>query len=178
MKRPHSTQHLSSLTRPCINTLSGSDPEKSRRDGGRSCCWYVRLEKTMSFWLTGVVDYTLNNPDTLTKYKTAAQISHKVLEAVTGRYSSSLEFRSHFNNVLQGWCIEDEKILSICERGDKLLAEEVAKVYKGKKISKGQQTESVMQADVLKSTFQRHLTSHDGFSQLLRHSIHAIVHGC
>jgi methionyl aminopeptidase len=30
------------------------------------------------------VDYTLNNPDTLTKYKTAAQISHKVLEAVTG----------------------------------------------------------------------------------------------
>ncbi len=30
-------------------------------------------------------DYTLNNPDTLTKYKTAAQISHKVLEAVSGR---------------------------------------------------------------------------------------------
>ena len=29
-------------------------------------------------------DYTLNNPDTLTKYKTAAQISHRVLEAVTG----------------------------------------------------------------------------------------------
>lgn len=32
----------------------------------------------------GLADYTLNNPDTLTKYKTAAQISHKVLEAVTG----------------------------------------------------------------------------------------------
>ena len=30
------------------------------------------------------VDYSLNNADTLTKYKTAAQISHKVLEAVTG----------------------------------------------------------------------------------------------
>jgi methionine aminopeptidase len=29
-------------------------------------------------------DYTLNNPDTLTKYKTAAQISHKVVEAVSG----------------------------------------------------------------------------------------------
>ncbi|KFL61924.1 uncharacterized protein TERG_12269 [Trichophyton rubrum CBS 118892] len=29
------------------------------------------------------IDYTLNNPDTLTKYKTAAQISHKVLEAVS-----------------------------------------------------------------------------------------------
>ena len=32
-----------------------------------------------------IADYTLNNPDTLTKYKTAAQISYKVLEAVTGR---------------------------------------------------------------------------------------------
>lgn len=31
-----------------------------------------------------MLDYTLNNPDTLTKYKTAAQISHKVLEAVSG----------------------------------------------------------------------------------------------
>lgn len=29
-------------------------------------------------------DYSLGNPDTLTKYKTAAQISHKVLEAVSG----------------------------------------------------------------------------------------------
>lgn len=64
-------------------------------------------------------DYTLSNPDTLTKYKTAAQISHRILETVTG------------------WCVEGEKILSICERGDKLLDEEVAKVYKGKKILKG-----------------------------------------
>ena len=31
-----------------------------------------------------ITDYTLSNPDTLTKYKTAAQISHKVLEAVSG----------------------------------------------------------------------------------------------
>ncbi|KAL8792729.1 MAG: hypothetical protein Q9195_004704 [Heterodermia aff. obscurata] len=67
----------------------------------------------------GAIDYTLNNPDTLTKYKTAAQISHRVLEAVTG------------------WCTEGAKILSLCERGDKLLEEEVAKVYKGKKIPKG-----------------------------------------
>lgn len=41
------------------------------------------------FWIFSVTnfpfDYTLNNPDTLTKYKTAAQISHKVLEAVSGR---------------------------------------------------------------------------------------------
>ncbi|KAI9879462.1 MAG: Curved DNA-binding protein (42 kDa protein) [Pleopsidium flavum] len=67
----------------------------------------------------GEIDYSLNNPDTLTKYKTAAQISHKVLDAVTG------------------WCVEGEKILAICQKGDKLLDEEVAKVYKGKKISKG-----------------------------------------
>ena len=42
-------------------------------------------------WLTsnGITDYTLNNPDTLTKYKTAAQISHKVLDAVTGNVHSS-----------------------------------------------------------------------------------------
>ncbi|KAI4107192.1 MAG: hypothetical protein L6R37_001769 [Teloschistes peruensis] len=65
------------------------------------------------------VDYTLSNPDTLTKYKTAAQISHKVLEAVSG------------------WCVEGAKVLSICQRGDKLLNEEIAKVYKGKKITKG-----------------------------------------
>ncbi|KAL9119077.1 MAG: hypothetical protein Q9187_004369 [Circinaria calcarea] len=65
-------------------------------------------------------DYTLNNPDTLTKYNTASRISSKVLETVTG------------------WCVEGEKILSICERGDKLLGEEVGKVYKGKKISKGE----------------------------------------
>ena len=30
-------------------------------------------------------DYSLANPDTLTKYKTAAQISQKVLETVAGR---------------------------------------------------------------------------------------------
>jgi len=65
------------------------------------------------------VDYTLANPDTLTKYKTAAQISHKVLDTVSG------------------WCTEGAKIVDICQRGDKLLEDEIAKVYKGKKISKG-----------------------------------------
>ena len=86
-----------------------------------------------------LADYTLNNPDTLTKYKTAAQISHKVLEAVTGK----IPHQGSFDCVLiidEGWCLEGEKILSICERGDKLLAEEVGKVYKGKKISKGQRS--------------------------------------
>jgi methionine aminopeptidase len=65
------------------------------------------------------LDYSLNNPDTLTKYKTAAQISQKVLEAVTKL------------------CAADEKIVTICERGDKLLDEEISKVYRGKKVSKG-----------------------------------------
>ncbi|PNS20709.1 Curved DNA-binding protein [Sphaceloma murrayae] len=65
------------------------------------------------------VDYSLANPDTLTKYKTAGQISQKVLETVAG------------------WCTEGAKILDICQRGDKLLEEETAKVYKGKKITKG-----------------------------------------
>lgn len=38
-----------------------------------------------SLIICGTIDqYTLSNPDTLTKYKTAAQISHKVLEAVSG----------------------------------------------------------------------------------------------
>jgi len=66
-----------------------------------------------------IVDNTLNNPDTLTKYKDAAQISHKVLDAV-----SKL-------------CVAGEKIVTICEKGDKLLEEEVAKVYRGKEIKKG-----------------------------------------
>lgn len=36
-----------------------------------------------------------------------------------------------------GWCVDGAKVLTLCEKGDKLLEEEVAKVYKGKKISKG-----------------------------------------
>ncbi|TLD05095.1 uncharacterized protein PgNI_09930 [Pyricularia grisea] len=64
-------------------------------------------------------DYTLNNPDTLTKYKTAAQISEKVLKDVTAL------------------CVAGAKIIEICEKGDQLIEEEVAKVYRGKKITKG-----------------------------------------
>ena len=33
--------------------------------------------------------------------------------------------------------MDGAKILTLCEKGDKLLDEEVQKVYKGKKISKG-----------------------------------------
>lgn len=66
-----------------------------------------------------VLDYSLNNPDTLTKYKTAAQISEKVLADV-----SKL-------------CVAGAKIVDLCEQGDKLIEEELAKVYRGKKITKG-----------------------------------------
>ncbi|RYP77961.1 hypothetical protein DL771_000820 [Monosporascus sp. 5C6A] len=58
------------------------------------------------------VDYTLSNPDNLTKWKTAATISEKVLAAV-----SEL-------------CVAGEKIITICQKGDKLIEEEVAKVYR------------------------------------------------
>lgn len=34
-------------------------------------------------------------------------------------------------------CLEGEKIVEICQKGDQLLEEEIAKVYKGKKIAKG-----------------------------------------
>ena len=40
------------------------------------------------------IDYTISNPDTLTKYKTAAQITHKVLETVTGN-KASMNPKSH-----------------------------------------------------------------------------------
>ncbi|KAK5956888.1 hypothetical protein OHC33_002377 [Knufia fluminis] len=66
-----------------------------------------------------VIDYSLANPDTLTKYKTAAQISHKVYETVSG------------------WLTEGAKIVELCQKGDSLLDEEIQKVYKGKKIQKG-----------------------------------------
>ncbi|KAI5465777.1 peptidase M24, structural domain-containing protein [Mariannaea sp. PMI_226] len=64
-------------------------------------------------------DYSLSNPDTLTKYKTAAQISEKVLAEVS-------------KLVVPG-----AKYVEVCQAGDKLIEEEVAKVYRGKKITKG-----------------------------------------
>ncbi|KAK8138274.1 hypothetical protein PG984_001654 [Apiospora sp. TS-2023a] len=57
------------------------------------------------------VDYSLNNPATVDKYKTAGTISEKVLAEVAKL------------------CVAGEKIVTICEKGDKLLADEVAKVY-------------------------------------------------
>jgi hypothetical protein len=57
------------------------------------------------------LDYSLNNPDTLTKYKTAGTISEKVLAEVSKLI------------------VPGEKIVTICEKGDKILEEEVSKVY-------------------------------------------------
>ncbi|USP75225.1 hypothetical protein yc1106_02499 [Curvularia clavata] len=64
-------------------------------------------------------DYSLANPDTITKYKVAGDISQRVLKEVSG------------------WIAPDANIVELCERGDKLLEEEVSKVYKGKKVQKG-----------------------------------------
>ncbi|KAI0114979.1 Creatinase/aminopeptidase [Daldinia grandis] len=61
-------------------------------------------------------DYSLANPDTLTKYRVAATISEKVLAAV-----SKL-------------CVAGEKVVTICQKGDKLIGEEVAKVYRTTKV--------------------------------------------
>ncbi|KAI4860256.1 Creatinase/aminopeptidase [Hypoxylon rubiginosum] len=61
-------------------------------------------------------DYSLANPDTLTKYRVAAGISEKVLAAV-----SKL-------------CVAGEKVVTICQKGDKLIEEELAKVYRGKTV--------------------------------------------
>jgi curved DNA binding protein len=36
-----------------------------------------------------------------------------------------------------GWCKEGANVIELCEKGDKFLEEEIAKVYKGKKITKG-----------------------------------------
>ncbi len=69
--------------------------------------------------LMSLLDYSLNNPDTLTKYKTAAQISEKVLAEV-----SKL-------------CVAGAKVTELCDAGDKLIEEEISKVYRGKKINKG-----------------------------------------
>jgi hypothetical protein len=44
------------------------------------------MAKTNEELIAYATDYTLANPDTLTKYKQAGQISQKVLQAVSGMY--------------------------------------------------------------------------------------------
>lgn len=55
----------------------------------------------------------------MTKYKTAGQIAEKVLAEVAKL------------------CVPGAKIVEVCQKGDKILEEEVAKVYRGKKVTKG-----------------------------------------
>ena len=66
--------------------------------------------------------------------------------------------------ISEGWCLEGEKILSICERGDKLLAEEVGKVYKGGKIPKGQISPIPYDRDIANVRSFRNITSNDCLS--------------
>lgn len=103
-----------------------------------------------------VVDYTLNNPDTLTKYKSAAQISQKVLEAVSAL------------------CVAGEKIVTICEKGDKLLEEEISKVYRGKKIVKGEFFISCHSGYVQKCS--TNTLDQESPTQLLFHHPHSLPH--
>ncbi len=61
--------------------------------GGKSSVEPTQLicQKSPAFVDTNdSTDYTISNPDTLTKYKTAAQITHKVLETVIGNKISLL----------------------------------------------------------------------------------------
>ena len=76
-----------------------------------------------------------------------------------------------------GWCVEGEKILEICQRGDKLLEEEVAKVYKGKKISKGSTRRDVTPT-VSADAMIRDISSHHCLPKLLCHTVYSTFHGC
>ncbi|BFZ54521.1 hypothetical protein PYCC9005_001558 [Savitreella phatthalungensis] len=64
-------------------------------------------------------DYSLANPNVLTAYKAAGDISTKVLKELIPQ------------------CKAGVKILDICIEGDKLLTAECAKIYKGKSVIKG-----------------------------------------
>jgi methionine aminopeptidase len=89
------------------------------KDSGESVVLLPLLVQRMNL-TRNLQDYTLTNPDTLTKLKTAAEISQKVLAKVKEA------------------CTPGANLLEICQKGDALLEEETGKVYKGKKIAKGE----------------------------------------
>jgi hypothetical protein len=77
-------------------------------------------------------------------------------------------------------CAADEKIVTICEKGDKLLEEEIGKVYRGKKIVKGNEF-YVLPGPALppggtlwsKANFiPRHIASNYSFTLLFCNAIH------
>lgn len=49
-----------------------------------------------------------------------------------GLKHASPKRQTKWADLFLGWCVEGAKIVELCERGDKLLEEEVGKVYKGK----------------------------------------------
>uniref|UniRef100_A0A7S0V915 Peptidase M24 domain-containing protein n=1 Tax=Polytomella parva TaxID=51329 RepID=A0A7S0V915_9CHLO len=61
----------------------------------------------------------LSNPDVVTKYKSAAEISNKAIALVISL------------------CKAGAKVVDLCSAGDNLMTELVAKIYKGKEIEKG-----------------------------------------
>jgi hypothetical protein len=71
--------------------------------------------------------------------------------------------------------VAGEKIVSICERGDRMLEEEIGKVYKGKKILKG----TVMIGNQAQWLIcgNRLLAPHNGLAELAYYSIHPSSYG-
>lgn len=68
---------------------------------------------------TETLNDSLENPDTLTKYKTASDIAQKVLEKIKKK------------------CVNGSVIIDLCKEGDMLIEEEIEEVFKDKKITKG-----------------------------------------
>lgn len=64
----------------------------------------------------------MSNPETLTKLKTASDISQKALVKV------------------KKGCIPGANLLELCRQGDSILEEETSKIYKTKKVAKGTRT--------------------------------------
>ncbi|KAG5366658.1 Curved DNA-binding protein [Yarrowia sp. B02] len=65
------------------------------------------------------VNTTLANSEVVYKYRTAGEISAKVLEEV------------------KALCVDGANLFDICVKGDELLAAETEKIFKGKKVNKG-----------------------------------------
>lgn len=68
---------------------------------------------------TNTVNTTLANSEVVYKYRTAGEISAKVLEQV------------------KALCVDGANLYDICVKGDELLVAETNKIFKGKKVTKG-----------------------------------------
>ena len=61
--------------------------------------------------------------------------------------------------------------MSLCERGDQLLAEEIGKVYKGKKILKGQRD---FPTDYLTNMIFRHCYTSHNLPEFIHHAVYSL----